>query len=115
MKREAGAALSEKLFGACGQRSSKGKSKMWRNHKIAVWEETGVRRVASPEQFLDLQEDLRCSDGKVCQGHAETGNLPPSCVEFDPPLPRYQLGLRWMKTTLMRKAILVKMSYLVNY
>lgn len=31
--------------------------------------ETGDRTVASLEQMLDLQEHLRCSDGKVCQGH----------------------------------------------
>lgn len=74
--------------------------------------ETGERRVASPEQMFDLQESWDSQMENLpdpCRGF--TGNMPPSCLEFDPPLPCYQLGLRWMKTTLVRKAILVKISY----
>lgn len=78
MKREAAAAQREKLLDTHGDRKrntgvQKGREKCGEIPRFLFGRsrvETGERRVASPEQMFDLQEELRCSDGKVCQGHA---------------------------------------------
>lgn len=112
----------EKILGTYGHRRrntevQKGRAKCGEIPRVLFGRsrvETGERRVASPGQMLDLQEDLRCSDGKVCQGHAVASQWTcPILFEVNPPCHAISwegTGLRWMKTTLMRKAILVKMS-----
>lgn len=77
MEREA-AAQREELLGTYGHRRrntevQKGRAKCGEIPRLLAGRsrvETGEGRVASPERTLDLQEDLRCSDGKIYQGHA---------------------------------------------